>query len=218
VVSTFAGRGRGFADGNASTALFFEPYGIVADPQGNFYISDRGNGRIRKITPPGVVSTLAGSGNPAPFAFADGAGSAAQFYGLQGIAIDKQGNLYVADQYNNRIRKITPAGLVSTLAGASSKGFADSDGTSPALFNQPAAVAADSQGNVYVADFSNHSIRRITPAGVVSTIAGNGKPGYVDGAGQTAQFRNPSGIAVDEKGNIYVADSSNGRIRKIVLE
>jgi len=120
----------------------------------------------------------------------------------------------VTDADNNRIRKITPAGVVSTFAGTGSEGFADGTGTA-AQFNDPTGVAVDSSGNVFVADFSNHRIRKITPAGVVSTLAGTGTLGHTDGASNTAQFNSPIGVAVDSESNVYVTDFSNNRIRKI---
>lgn len=210
-VSTLAGSGiPGFADGIGSTAQFSYPRGVAVDAQGNVYVADYSNSRIRKITPAGAVSTLAG-GSPG---FADGNGASAQFNNPAGVAVDAQGNIYVADCFNHRIRKITTAGVVSTLAGNSTNGFADGNGSS-ALFNAPRGVALDAQGNIYVADADNHRIRKITPAGVVSTMAGNGNAGYADGNSTSAEFSFPRGVSVDAQGNIIVADQDNHRIRKI---
>ncbi len=214
VVSTLAGDGRhGFADGQTGLAKFNSPMGIAADTSGNIYVADFGNNRIRKITPAGAVSTLAGDGVRG---FADGTDSSAHFYSPFGIAVDGQGNVYVADRDNNRIRKITSAGVVSTLAGDGVQGFADGAGSS-ACFNSPLGIAVDGQGNVYVADFGNNRIRKITSAGVVSTLAGDGTAGSTDGPGSSAKFYNPTGVAVDGQGNIYVADYAHG-IRKIIQE
>ncbi len=166
---------------------------------------------IATFAPAGVVSTLAGSGTGG---FADGAGAQAQFYNPGGVAVDGAGNLYVADGTNHRIRKVSPAGVVSTLAGSGTGGFADGAGAQ-AQFYYPGGVAVDGAGNVYVADGSNHRIRKVTAAGVVSTLAGSGSGGFADGAGAQAQFYDPTGVAVDGAGTVYVADRDNNRIRKV---
>ena len=177
VVSTLAGGKKGFADGEGSAARFNIPYDIVIDTAGNLYVADGENHRIRKVTPEGVVSTLAGSGSTGceSGGFADGEGNSARFHHPCGIAMDAAGNLYVADTYNNRIRKVTPEGVVSTLAG-SKRGFADGEG-SAARFYVPSGIAIDAAGNLYVADEGNHRIRKVTPGGVVSTLAGGGEGG-----------------------------------------
>jgi sugar lactone lactonase YvrE len=210
-VVTVAGNGSlGFADGDIDDARFYQPTGIAVDTDGNMYVADAENHRIRKITPGGVVSTLAGSGTSGS---ADGVGTAAQFYSPRAVAVDATGNIYVADGINNKIRKITPAGEVSTLAGSGASGFADGQGTS-AKFYFPKGIAVDASGNIYVADDINHRIRKITPTGTVSTIAGS-TVGVTEGIGTAAKFNTPVGIAVDASGNIYVADDENERIRKI---
>ncbi|MCE7957971.1 MAG: hypothetical protein DYH06_08555, partial [Acidobacteria bacterium ACB2] len=186
----------------------------AADSSGNLYVTDVGNNTIRKVTPAGVVTTLAGlAGSPGA---ADGTGSAAQFDGPLGVAVDASGNVYVADYWNHTIRKVTPAGVVTTLAGlAGSAGSADGTG-SAAQFNRPAGVAVDSSGIVYVAESRNHTIRKVTPAGAVTTLAGlAGSPGSADGTGSAARFGYPDGVAVDASGNVYVADSLNHTIRKV---
>jgi sugar lactone lactonase YvrE len=213
VVSTLAGSGEeGYADGAGTEAQFYYPADVAVDRKGNIYVAT-GNHRIRKITPAGVVTTLAGTGDEG---YADGAGTEAQFGSLNGVTVDGRGNVYVADLDNHRIRKITPAGVVTTLAGNGDEGYADGTGTE-AQFNQPFGVAVDGKGNVYVADTGNHRIRKISPAGVVSTLAGSGDRGYTDGAGTEAQFYSPIGVAVDRKGNVYVTDVGN-RIRTITRE
>jgi sugar lactone lactonase YvrE len=164
---------------------------------------------IRKITPAGLVTTVAGSTS----GFADGTGTAARFSGPQGLAVDSTGNIYVADTNNFKIRKITPDGVVSTLAG-STYGFADGIGIN-ASFKHIFGVSVDSTGNVYVADTYNNMIRKITPDGVVSTLAGSGLRGSEDGIVTAASFNSPNGVALDSKGNIYVADINNKKIRKI---
>ena len=156
------------------------------------------------------VTTIAGS----TYGFADGTGGAAQFDHPRGVAVDSSGTVYVADYNNNNIRKITSAGVVTTLAGSGVSGFADGTG-SAAHFHGPQSVAVDSTGTVYVADTYNQRIRKITPAGVVSTLAGSGVAGFADGTGGAAQFTGPSGVTVDSSGTIYVAEYNNNRIRKI---
>ncbi len=210
VVTTLAGNATyGYADGDGAAAKFNEPRGVVVDPSGNVYVTDENNNRIRKITPTGTVTTFAGS----TLGSTDGDVSVALFSSPVGIDIDGNGNLYIVDTGNNRIRKITPAGVVSTLAG-STKGITDADG-SAARFNKPAGVVVDANGNVYVADDDNERIRKITPSGSVSTIAGGYVPGFNDGVGEDAQFSSPTGIAIDGSGHIFVADRQNHSIRKI---
>jgi len=216
VVSTLAGTAGtvGSADGTGLAASFEYPEGIAVDASGNLYVADSGNSTIRKITPANVVSTLAGTAGTV--GSADGTGSAASFDYPEGIAVDASGNLYVADTYNSTIRKITPAGGVSTIAGTA--GTQDStDGTGAAArFNRPSGITVDSSGNLYVADSHNSTIRKITSAGVVSTVAGTAEYyGSADGTGTAASFSEPTGIAVDASGNLYVADTYNSTIRKI---
>src|SRR5207245_2370200 len=184
--TTLAGAASiGSADGTGSAARFYFPTGVATDSSANVYVADQYNHTIRKITPAGVVTTLAGlAGNPGR---GDGTGSAARFNYPSGVATDSSGNVYVADPYNHTIRKITPAGVVTTLAGlAENPGSADGTG-SAARFSAPWGVATDSSGNVYVADTFNYTIRKITPAGVVTTLAGlAGNPGTHDGTGRAA--------------------------------
>jgi len=157
-----------------------------------------------------VVSTFTGSGTASS---GSGTGTTAQFEDPYDLAVDSSGNVYVTDAHNHRIRKISPAGVVSTFAGTGSAGHADGTGTE-AQFDLPYGVAVDSSGNVYVGDLDNHRIRKITPAVVISTLAGSTE-GFADGTGNTAQFYYPTGVAVDSSGNVFVADFSNHRIRKI---
>lgn len=213
VVTTLAGSTNGFTDGTGTTARFEFPTAVSLDGQGNVYVADTFNHKIRKVSPTGVVTTLAGSTQ----GFAEGTGSAAQFSTPYGIAVDASGNAYVADEGNHKIRKISPTGVVTTLAG-STQGFTDATGTA-AQFNAPRGVAADNAGNVYVADMSNHKIRKISPTGVVTTLAGSGTAGFANGAASNvAQFNSPRGVTVDAAGNVYVADYSNHKIRKITQD
>ncbi|MBX3101877.1 MAG: T9SS type A sorting domain-containing protein [Bacteroidetes bacterium] len=217
-VSTFAGGTEsGFADGTGTAARFHTPTGLAVDTLGNIYVADRDNHRIRKITPAGVVSTLAGSSTPGSGygggGSNDGPGNTAQFHAPLAVAVDTNGYVYVSDAINHRIRKITPAGVVSTLAG-SSKGYQNGTGTA-ARFEQPQAITVDLNGNVYVADVVNARIRKITPAGVVTTIAGDGTEGYQDAQGTAAKFNRISGLAIDADGILYISDRRNNRIRKM---
>jgi sugar lactone lactonase YvrE len=215
-VTTLAGAARisGSADGVGGTARFNGPTGVAVDGSGNVYVADAGNTSIRKITSNGTVTTFAGVSGVA--GSADGAGAAARFNAPQGIAVDSAGNVYVADTNNSTVRKITSVGVVTTIAGiAGQTGSLDGAGGS-ARFNGPYAVAVDSAGNVYVADFFNATIRKITAAGTVSTLAGfAGQGGLADGIGSAARFNQPYGVAVDGSGNVFVADTYNRAIRKI---
>ena len=216
VVSTLAGLAgiSGSVDDAGSAARFFQPIGIAVTVAGTVYVSDASNKTIRQITSNGVVSTLAGLAGSG--GSVDGTGSTARFARPVGIAVSAAtGNLYVGDQ-GNTVRAITPGGMVSTLAGlAGNAGSADGSDIT-ARFNGPWGTAVDAAGNVYVADRPSHTIRKITPAGVVSTLAGlAGSFGSANGTGSEARFRNPKSLAVDAAGNIYVADSDNNAIRKI---
>jgi sugar lactone lactonase YvrE len=204
-VTTLAGTGaRGSADGIGTAAGFFLPAGVATDGAGNVYVADTHNNTIRKIVlaPEGVVTTLAGGvGSPGSD---DGTGTAARFAFPQGMATDRAGNIYVADNENHTVRKITPEGVVTTFVGVA------------AHLILPSSVATDSADNVYVTSAGDHTIRKVTPTGVVTTLAGTaGFSGSADGTGVAASFNFPSGVAVDGAGNVYVADTGNHTIRKI---
>src|SRR5438477_34586 len=219
VVTTLAGTPgvHGSADGAGSAAQFWQPWGIAVDSAGIVYVADQANSTIRKITPAGVVTTIAGAAGM--FGSADGSGSAARFNSPYGVAATTTGIIYVADSGNHEIRKITPAKAVTTFAGSATTdggGIGSSDGTGRiARFNYPNAVAV-SGATVYVGDTYNHTIRKITSNGIVTTFAGTaGIPGSADGIGNAAQFYRSFGVAADKAGNVYVADASNSTIRKI---
>ncbi|HUJ44661.1 MAG TPA: NHL repeat-containing protein [Opitutaceae bacterium] len=220
VVSTLAGSAgtAGSADGTGSAALFNSPYGIAVDATGTVYVSDPGNDNIRKITPTGIVTTVAGDAT-APPGYADGTGSAARFNYPSGLAADGAGNVYVADRDNSAVRKITPAGVVTSLAGtAGSPGSTDGTG-SAAAFETPQGVAVDSAGNIYVANAIRHgAIKKISPAGAVTILAGGagGEADSADGVGTAARFNKPLGLTVDRAGIVYVSDSENHTIRRIL--
>jgi len=211
-VLLLAGDGHvGQQDGPVSRARFSDPYGLAQDRQGRLYVSDAGeNNRIRRIGREGEVSTWAGSTE----GFKDGHALSAQFNTPSGLALDAQGNLYVADTGNHAIRKVTPEGQVSTLAGTGQPGFRDGP-AAQAQFNGPLAVAVDAAGRVLVADSYNDRIRVITPDGQVGTLAGGEAPGYQDGPGLDARFDTPSALALDAAGQLWIADARNDAIRKL---
>jgi sugar lactone lactonase YvrE len=197
-------------------AWFNNPSGVAADAAGNVYVADTLNHSLQKIPSLGGIFTLAGS--PGVAGSADGTGTGARFQGPQGLAIDAGSNLYVADTNNHTIRRVVPStGIVTTVAGlAGNSGSADGLG-SLARFNYPSGVAVDSAGNLFVADTENHTIRKIAPSGMVSTVAGlAGASGWADGTGSAARFDSPSDLAVDSSGSVYVADTDNFTIRKVV--
>ena len=245
VVGILAGDGVGWADGVGSHAHFNQPCGLAVDTANNVYVADSGNDTIRKISASAAVTTLAGE--PPSYiqsgvgmsdieyypGSTDGTGSNARFNGPQGIAVDAAGNLYVADSGNNTIRKITSAGVVTTLAGSPPSPSTTADGSSlilhspgssygstdgtggAARFAVPLGIAVDGAGKVYVADTGNDTIRTVSSAGTVSTLAGIAIQGPNDGAGGAAQFYYPIGTAVDYAGNLYIADAFNQTIRKV---
>jgi hypothetical protein len=217
VVTTLAGKGGsyGSTDGTATAARFKGPLGIAVDSTGTVFVADTGNSIIRKITSAGVVSTMAGSAGQG--GSTDGTGSAARFSSPYGITVDTSGNVFVIDS-GGGLRKITLAGVVTTLAGTSgSDGFTDGTGTA-ARFSVPFDVAIDGSGNLYVSDHGNHAVRKVTSAGVVTTLAGSGIKGNANGTGTAASFKFPSGIAADNAGNVFLADTDNQVIRKITPE
>lgn len=211
-VTTVAGNDTpGTADGTGTAASFNNPKGVVADASGNLFVLDSNNHRIRKIDPNKVVTTFSGSGSAGS---ADGAAFSASFNTPFALTIDAWGNLFVADEMNHKIRKVAPNGGVSTFAGNGGTAIVDGTGTS-ATFHNPAGIAIDIQGNLYVADYYDNRIRKISPDGVVTTIAGTDALGTADGTGVAATFSNPCGIAVDLQGNLYIGDSTDHKLRKL---
>lgn len=216
MVTTFAGNGStGFLNtGSGTTSSFNRPNGLAIDGEDTIYVADTFNHSIRKISPQGVVTTLAGSGTAG---IQNNSGTSSMFRFPMGLAVDYTGTVYVADTDNNVIRKITPTGAVTTFAGSLAIGSQDGLGAS-ASFNGPCGVVVDSFGNVYVADTGNHVIRKITPAGAVTTVAGfAGSAGLVDGPGRCARFNAPISITIDSNGALYVCERFNNTIRKILL-
>ena len=217
VVTTLAGLAGNSGSTNAtgSAARFSSPQGVSVDTAGNVFVADTNNHTIRKVTSAGVVTTLAGSAGSS--GSTDATGSAARFYRPINVSLDTAANIFVADHYNHTIRKVTSAGVVTTLAGAAGgRGSADNTG-SAARFDFPAGVSVDTAGNVFVADYSNHTIRKVTSAGVVTTEAGLAlNLGSNNGLGSDARFNYPTGVAVDTAGNVFVVDAGNHTIRNLI--
>ena len=209
-IETIAGGEGGYADGPGDAAKFNTPSCLALNPDGDIIIADTSNNRIRKISSEGIVTTLAGNGIAGHI---DGTAESAQFDGPIGVAVEPDGNIIVTDTYNDCIRRITRNGRVLTIAGKGTPGFIDGTGLD-AAFDTPCGVAVDKKGRIFVADTGNNAIRRISPDGVVETIAG-GIRGYRDEKGTDARFYDPVGIAVTHDGFIFVTDSGGGRVRRI---
>lgn len=220
IISTIAGNGvAGFSgDGGPATAASFNnPNTIALDAAGNIFVNDGSNRRIRKITTAGIISTVAGNGSIG-FSGDGGAATAASIYNPTGVAVDATGNLYIADLNNNRIRKVNTSGIISTIAGNGGFGYSGDGGSAiSATLADPTRPTVDAAGNVFFADVSNNRIRKITPAGIISTVAGNGTAGFSgDGAAATtASLAYPRSVTVDNLGNLYITDFNNNRIRKV---
>lgn len=212
-VFTLAGTGEvGSQDGPGSLATFHEPWTLAVDAQGNVYIADTYNHKIRVLDRQGNVSTLAGSGTSG---VTDGPANVARFASPSGVSVDANGQVYVCDHTGHTIRKISPGGYVSTLAGkAFTVGTSNGQGEA-ARFNRPYGLEVDLQGNVFVADEWNHQIRKITPTGLVSTYAGSGSLGSLDGNASQAQFNYPWDLALDSAGQVFIMDGENHVIRLI---
>lgn len=219
-ITTIAGTGTsGFSGdgGPATSAKLYAPWGVAIDGQGNVYIADERNWRVRKITPGGTISTFAGTG-AAGYSGDGGLATSAQLNSAKGVAVDGQGSVYIADSYNYRVRKISRGGAITTFAGGGKPGFLGDGGpATSATVRNPFGVAVDGQGNVYIADTDNMRVRKVNPGGTITTIAGTGVQGFSGDGGRatSAQLRFPYGVAVDGRQNVYIADNGNNRVRKV---
>jgi sugar lactone lactonase YvrE len=216
-VTTLAGSGAiGSADGAGTAASFNGQWGCAMGANGNLYVADSYNNKIRKISFDGTVSTVAGTGVQGN---KDGLLASATFSLPYGIVIDKDGNIYVSDLGFDNIRKITPDGMVSTFAGSPTGRTGSDDGTdTSATFKDPLGLATDADGNIYVADAANNKIRKITPGGTVTTIAGTGAAGALNGSALSSTFNSPLSIAIDAGKNLFVTEENNYDIRKIAAD
>jgi trimeric autotransporter adhesin len=220
IISTVAGNGTaGFSGdgGPATSATLNGPFGVAVDSQGNIFIGDTSNHRLRKVRTDGIITTVAGNG-VVGYSGDGTLGTQTSLNRPMGIVFDSAGNLYIGDCTNRRLRKLTPAGIISTVAGNGSTGFSGDGGLAiSASFRNVMDVAIDGAGNLYIADFGNHRIRKVSTSGIVTTVAGNGVAGYSGNGGSatSASLNKPTGVAVDSAGNLYISDSENHQIRKV---
>jgi trimeric autotransporter adhesin len=219
MITTYAGNGTsGFSgDGAPATAAeIFDPYGIAVDDTGNVYFADFGNARIRKVDTWGIINTMGGGGSS--YADTVAADSARILYPAF-VAVDSVGNIYFSDHFRNIIRRIDPSGVMTRIVGDTVMGYSGDGGAADtAELNFPYGVAVDRGGNLYIADYYNNRIRKVTAAtGIISTMAGDGTPGFAgDGSAATAaELHNPVGVAVDAHGDVYIGDNANDRVRKV---
>ncbi len=203
--------------GNAVNAQLNNPQGIAVDLAGNLYIADENNQRIRKVTPAGIITTVAGS-STAGFSGDNGPATSAQLNSPQGVAVDSTGNLYVADSLNSRIRQITPNGAITTIAGTGTAGNSGDGGpATAATLSRPIALALDSAGDLYIGDAGSSEVRKIAPGGTITRVAGTGVYGYSGDSGPAidANLSTPAGLALDSAGNLFIADDQNFRVREV---
>jgi sugar lactone lactonase YvrE len=221
LISTVVGTGTAGFRGDGGPAISAQlnlPGYLAVDAADNLFITDYGNQRIRKVSPDGVINTVAGSGS-AGFSGDGGAATSARLNNPACTTVDSLGNLYIADAGNARVRRVTPGGIISTVAGNGSTGFTGDGGPATAArLSYPSGVSADAGGNLYIGDYGNHVVRKVTAGGAISTVVGTGAPGFSGDGGPalSAQLTYPTGVIADAGGNLYIADYGNHRIRKVV--
>jgi sugar lactone lactonase YvrE len=219
IITTAAGNGtQGYTGdgGPAAGAELNYPIGVAFDASGNLYIADAENNRVCRVDKAGIITTAAGNGTQG-YTGDGGPAAVAELNYPMGVAFDASGNLYIADTENNRIRKVDRAGVITTVAGTGTQGYSSEGPAISAELNQPTGVAVDNAGNLYIADNQNFCIRRVDTGGFITTVAGNGTQGYGgDGGPATgAELDYPTGVAVDNAGNLYIADARNNRVRRV---
>ena len=219
IITTVAGKGTEefSGDGGAATSAGLgNPWGVALDPSGNFYIADAVDCRVRKVSNLGTISTVAGSGTRG-FGGDGGPATSAELGYTGGVALDSAGNIYIADVENNRIRKVSTSGIITTVAGKGTHGFSGDGGpATSAELGAPNGVAVDSTGNIYIDDEDNDRIRKVDTSGIITTVAGGGSNGRGEGGRATsAELSDPVGLTLDSAGNFYFADINNGRVRKV---
>src|SRR5208283_4909896 len=217
IITTVAGGGHyGLGDGGAATSgSLIGPSGVAVDASGNLFIADTWNNRIREVDPDGIITTVAGNGSYG-YSGDGGQATSASLAGPSGVAVDASGNLFIADTYNNVIRKVDNNGIITTVAGGGHYGLGDGGAATSASLVQPSGVAVDASGNLFIADTYNNVIRKVDNNGIITTVAGGGHYGLGDGGAATsASLVQPSGVAVDASGNLFIADTYNNVIRKV---
>ncbi len=219
IITTVAGNGTGAyaGDGGQATAAELNtPWNVVFDAIGNMYIADLGNNCVRKVNSVGIITTFAGTGTAA-YSGDGGQATAAELNEPSGLLFDATGNLYIGDQYNQRIRKISTSGIITTIAGGGTSGLGDGGQATDASLNYPSGIVLDAAGNLYIADNNNNRIRKVNSLGIITTIAGNGTNGYSGDGGQAtnAELNIPTRVALDNSGNLYISDLFNNVIRTV---
>ncbi|WP_185731349.1 NHL domain-containing protein [Larkinella rosea] len=221
IITTVAGKGDNTYSGDggqATQANISRPSNLIVDAEGSLIIADQYTQRIRKVTTDGIINTIAGSTVTPGFGGDNGSATSAKLNFPAGVAQDASGNLYIADQQNHRIRKVSADGVITTVAGNGTGGYGGDGGpaTSAKLW-LPNDVTVDAQGNLYIADYDNNRIRKVSPDGIITTVAGNGEAAFGGDGGPatSASLHRPNGVCVDAAGNLYIADAGNNRIRKV---
>jgi sugar lactone lactonase YvrE len=217
IITTVAGNGtEGFSgdNGPATSAQLDYPYGVAVDSKGNLFIADYYSCRIRKVSPSGIITTVAGPGSPSVGLGDGGSATSALLICPTGVAVDS-GSLFIVETNNNRIRKVSPSGIITTVAGGGNSGLGDGGSATSAQLYNPSGVAIDSTGNLFIADTENHRVRKVSSSGVITTVAGGGEYGPYSGPATSARLYNPSGVAIDSAGNLFIADTGNYSIRKV---